>query len=170
MLYCFPCRTKGEKLSLIFSAFLLVISGSESPGTPEDFLELLSVSGADFWIEHRLGSEPSDEGIQQFFRGLSSISVTPGRRVFEESPEGYRVLFPESRWGYRKEGRFHSSSDTTIVEWTAYGFRWSRIPVFAGPVAIMAPTQGVCGGLILTGVIIGIALMVLGHARRRYRE
>ena len=157
-------------MSLIFSAFLLVISGSESPGTPEDFLELLSVSGADFWIEHRLGSEPSDEAIGQFFRGLSSISVTPGRRVLEESPEGYRVLFPESRWGYRKDGRFHSTSDTTVVEWTAYGFRWSRIPVFAGPVAIMAPTQGVCGGLILTGVIIGLAVMVLGYARRRYRE
>ncbi len=151
---------------------LLFLAGSagRSEGTPEDFLHLLASSGADYWVDTRLGSTPDGDSIASFLNGVTAISVTPGRRVLENADDGYRVLFPESRWGFRKNGRLHSACDTTILEWTAQGFRWSRIPLFGGRIATLDRTRGVCSGVILTVLILGFAAVALGYVRHRYRE
>jgi hypothetical protein len=150
--------------------FLVLTQGTQDASSPEGFLEQLAVSGADYWVETGLGDQPPPDSIRSFLSGVVSMSVTPGRRVFEETPTGYRVVFPESRWGYRKNGRFHSVTDTTVVEWRDTGFGWISVPVFGGRTAVMDKTMGLCSGLILTAVIIGIAVLVLVNVRRRFRE
>lgn len=157
-------------MSFLMVLFLMAVSGGSGRSTPEEFLDSLAGSGADYWIARRHGTEPVSDSIASFFRGVSSISVAPGRRVLEETEDGYLVVFPESRWGYRKDGRIHSACDTTVVRWTTLGFRWSRIPVFSGRTASLDTTGGICGGLLLTGVIIGFTVMVLVFVRRRYKE
>lgn len=150
----------------------LCLMGGTTPdaSSPEGFLESLAVSGAYYWIETGLGEQPSPDSIRSFLSGVSSMNIAPGRRMFEETSTGYRVVFPESRWGYRRNGRFHSVTDTTVLEWRETGFGWVSVPVFGGSVAVMDTTTGLCAGLILTAVIIGIAVLVLVNVRRRFRE
>lgn len=154
----------------MFLFFLVMAGGSPDSSSPEGFLARLAASGADYWVETGLVDHPAPDSIRSFFSGLASMSVTPGRRVFEETTTGYRVVYPESRWGYRKNGRFHSVTDTTVVEWRDTGYGWVSVPVFDGPTAVLDKTMGLCGGLILTVVIIGIAVLVLVNVRRRFRE
>lgn len=154
----------------MFLVFFMMTGAVQDASSPEGFLERLAASGADHWVETGLGDHPTPDSIRSFFSGLASMSVTPGRRLFEETPTGYRVVFPESRWGYRKNGRFHSVTDTTVVEWRDTGFGWVSVPIFGGPTAVLDKTMGLCGGLVLTVVIIGIAVLVLVNVRRRFRE
>lgn len=148
----------------------LLLAVWSNPGTPEDFLDMMAGSPVEFWLEHRDGPEPPVDSIRHFFQGVSSISVTPGRRVIEELEDGYFVIFPESRWTYRKNHRISSVSDTTVIRWTPSGYRWLRIPVFHREPRGLSPTQGLCGGVLLTGAIVVAALIILGYARRRFRE
>ncbi len=157
-------------MSGLFLVFCVMAGAAPNASSPEGFLEQLAASVADHWVETGLSDQPAPDSIRTFLSGVVSISVTPGRRVIEETPTGYRVVFPESRWGYRKNGRFHSVTDTTVVEWRDTGFGWIRIPLFGGPTAVMDKTMGLCGGLILTVVIMGFAVMVLVNVRRRFRE
>lgn len=157
-------------MSGLFLVFCVMAGAATDPSSPEGFLEQLAASGADYWVETCLGDQPAPDSIRSFLSGVVSISMTPGRRVFQETTTGYRVVFPESRWGYRKNGRFHSVTDTTVVEWRDTGYGWVSVPVFGGPTAVMDKTMGLCGGLILTVVIMGFAVMVLVNVRRRFRE
>lgn len=153
----------------LFLALCLMAGTSPDASSPEGFLESLTGSDADYWVETAQGGQPSPDSIRSFLSGVSSMNITPGRRIFEETPSGYRVVFPESRWGYRRNGRFHSVTDTTVLEWSETGFGWVKLPVFGGPVSVLDTTTGLCTGLILTAVIIGIAVLVLVNVRRRFR-
>ncbi|MFO7627740.1 MAG: hypothetical protein R6V62_10805 [Candidatus Fermentibacteraceae bacterium] len=150
--------------------FCVMVGAAPDASSPEGFLERLALSEADYWVETGLVDHPAPDSIRSFLSGVVSMSVTPGRRVLEETSTGYRVVFPESRWSYRRNGRFHSVTDTTVVEWRDTGFGWISMPVFGGPIAVMDKTTGLCGGLILTFVIIGFAVLVLVNVRRRFRE
>jgi len=154
----------------LFLFIFAVTGGAADASSPEAFLEQLAVSGADYWVETGLNDLPAPDSILSFLSGVASMSVTPGRRVIQETPAGYRVVFPESRWGYRRNGRFHSVTDTTVIEWRETGFGWIKIPVFGGPTAVMDKTMGLCSGLVLTFVITGLAVMILVNVRRRFRE
>ena len=156
--------SKGDDVALIL--LLLVSNASE---TPEGFLVQLTLADPDFWVETRLGNNPRPDSIRTFLEGVSNLTVIPGPRVLEQTEGGYRVVFPECRWGFRRAGRIHALSDTTCVVWTPEGFRWSRIPLFNEQNEGLDPMKGVCGGLILSGVILGLAVMFLVSARRRYR-
>jgi hypothetical protein len=146
---------------------LLLVSSAS--GTPEEFLERLALSEPDFWVETRLGDEPPADSILSFLDGVSDLTVTPGPRIMEQTEDGYMVVFPESRWGFRRSGRIHAVEDTACVVWTSGGFRWSRIPLFQAQGSGLDPMKGICGGLLLSGVILGLAVMLLVSARRRYR-
>lgn len=154
----------------LFLFLFTLAAGTQDASSPEGFLEQLAASGADYWVETGLTDQPAPDSIRSFLSEVVSMSVTPGKRVLEETPTGYRVIFPESKWGYRRAGRFHSVTDTTTIEWRDTGFGWIRVPVFGGRTAVMDKTMGLCSGLILTAVIIGIAVMVLVNVRRRFRE
>lgn len=166
----FLTRAEGEEMSDMILFLCLMAGAAPDASSPEGFLEQLTASGADFWVETGLADQPAPDSIRSFLSGVASMSVTPGRRVLEETTAGYRVVFPESRWCYRKNGRFHSVTDTTVVEWSNTAFGWVSVPVFDGQTAVMDKTMGLCGGLILTVVIIGFAVLVLVNVRRRFRE
>lgn len=155
---------------LILLRMMLMAAVGLGLSTPEEFLDSLAGAGTEYWIASRDSPEPASDSIVSFFRGVTSVRVTPGRRVLEETDDGYLVIFPESRWGYRRSGRIHSVCDTTVVRWSTSGFRWRRIPVFTVSSQGLGTSGGICGGLLLTGVIMGLTVLVLVFVRRRYRE
>ncbi len=157
---------RGENLPLLL---ILLVTGAS--GTPEEFLvQLARSSDPGFWVETRPDDGPSPDSIVSFLQDVSNLTVTPGPRIMEQTEGGYRVVFPECRWRFRRAGRIHSVRDTTCVEWTSGGFRWTRLPLFDSHEKGLDPMKGLCGGLLLFGGILGFTVILLVSVRRKYRE
>ena len=100
---------------------------------------------------------------------LRSLSVEPGERILEDIEDGYRVIFPESRWTWRMEGgRIGSVRGESVVEWRPGGYNWTAIPVFSEEGASIGRKESLCMGATMMAAIGLVGVIAIWYAKRRY--
>jgi len=120
--------------------FLLALLGY--PESPVEFLDHLcenrsGFEGAIYWSDmaassvDTLLSDPDSLEVQLSLK--MDLSVEPGMRtLFETTDSGYIVEYGESVWTWTADdGRLHRLTGVTAIEWTAIGYRWTRLPFLA---------------------------------------
>lgn len=160
-------------LQILTLLFTVILSLGMETDTPEDFLETLSSSNADVWIEHQAEKNEdltiSSDTIVSVVSSFNSLSVNPGNSILEDINGGYRLIYPESHWTWRLDGgRIGSIKDTTIIEWKPGGYMWVVVPFFTQEGASLGRGQSLCMGATLTAFIIVLGVVVLWYIKRRY--
>ncbi len=160
-------------LHILTLLFTVILSLGMETETPDDFLEILSSSSAEVWVEHQAEKNQdltiNPDTIVSVVSSFNSLSVNPGNSILEDIDSGYRLIYPESHWTWRLDGgRIGSVKDTTIIEWKPGGYMWVTVPFFTQEGASLGRRQSLCMGATLTGFIIVLGVVVLWSVKRKY--
>lgn len=160
-------------LQIITLLFTTILSLGMITDTPDDFLEALSVSNAEEWIEHQAEKNQDltihSDTIVSVISAFNSLSITPGNSNLEDIEGGYRLIYPTSHWTWRLDGgRIGSVKDTTIIEWKPGGYTWVTVPFFTKEGASLGRGESLCMGATLTVFILLLGVIALWYIKRKY--